>query len=92
MTIKNFAKNLLKKEIGPAILGSFLRAVRTAMDATQIEMGKILGVSKSVICDIERGRHMVGPKLAYKIACKAGLSTVLAVQLCLQDQLRLSKI
>jgi len=44
MTTKNSAKNLLEKEIGPATFGSFLRAARTAMDATQVEMGKILGV------------------------------------------------
>ena len=92
MTVKNSAKNLLEKEIGPATFGSFLRAARTAMDATQTEMGKILGVSKSVICDIEKGRQIVSPELAYKIAHKAGLSTILAVKLCLQDQLRLSKI
>lgn len=92
MGTKKSAKGLLENMIGPATFGSFLCAARTSMDVTQEEMGKILGVSKSVICDIEKGRQMVSPQLAYKIAKKAGLSTKLAVQLCLQDQLRLSNI
>lgn len=92
MSTKKSAKNLLENMIGSATFGSFLRAARTSMDVTQAKMGKLLGVSKSVICDIEKGRQMVSPKLAHKIAKKAGLSTKLAVQLCLQAQLRLSKI
>jgi DNA-binding XRE family transcriptional regulator len=92
MSTKKSAKSLLENIIGPATFGSFLSAARTAMGVTQEKMGRILDVSKSVICDIEKGRQMVSPKLAHKIAKKAGLSTKLAVQLCLQDQLRLSNI
>ena len=92
MTTKKSARDLLQKSVGVATFGSFLRAARTSMDVTQEQMGKILGVSKSVICDLEKGRQTVSPKLAYKIAQKAGLSEALAVQLCLQDQLNAANI
>ena len=92
MGTRKSEKSLLESMIGPATFGSFLRATRTSMDVTQKEMGKLIRVSKSVICDIEKGRQMVSPKLAQKIAQKAGLSIRLAVQLCLQDQLRMSKV
>lgn len=86
------AAEILRKEVGEASFGSFLRAARTAMDATQTEMASVLNVSKSVICDIEKGRQLVSPTLAMKIAKKAGLSEKLALKLCLQDQLNKAKI
>ena len=70
----------------------FLRAARTSLDITQVEMGKKFNVSKSVICDIEKGRQLVSPKMALKIAKKAKLSEKLAVKLCLQDQLKRGNI
>ena|SRR3989344_6520147 len=92
MTTNKKAMDLLKREIDAATFGTFLRAARTAMDATQSEMAELLAVSKSVVCDIEKGRQMVSPALAIKIAKKAGLSEKLAVKLCLQDQLNKAKI
>jgi DNA-binding XRE family transcriptional regulator len=91
MTTKK-AADLLRKEVGDASFGSFLRAARTAIDATQAEMAAMLNVSKSVICDIEKGRQLVSPTLALKIAKKADLSERLALKLCLQDQLKKAKI
>lgn len=92
MSTKKRASLVFEKEIGAATFGTFLRAARVSMDATQAEMAKTLGVSKSVICDIEKGRQLVSPTLAYKIARKAGLSEKLAIKLCLQDQLKKAKI
>ena len=79
-------------EVGPLTFGMFLNAARTNLDLTQVEMGKKLNVSKSVICDIEKGRQLVSPKMALKIAKKVGLSEKLAVKLCLQDQLNRDRI
>tara|TARA_B100001248_G_scaffold262722_1_gene261580 strand:- start:19308 stop:19616 length:309 start_codon:yes stop_codon:yes gene_type:complete len=94
MTTNKKASSLLKKEVGPLTFGTFLRSARTAMGLTQAEMAVKLGkeFSKSIICDIEKGRQLVSPKLAVKIAKKAGLSEQLAVKLCLQDQLNKAKI
>ncbi len=72
--------------------GSFLRAARSSLDFTQEEMAKKLGVTKSVISDIERGRQLVSPSLALKIAKKAKLSETIAVKLCLQGPLDRAKI
>ena len=88
---KNAAK-LLKKEVGELTFGDFLRSARTTLNMTQVEMGELIGVTKSVICDIEKGRQLVSPKLAVSISRKAKLSERLAVKLCLQDQLNKAKI
>jgi len=92
MNTKKKASDLLKKEVGPLTFGGFLRSARTTLDLAQVEMAKKLGVSKSVVCDIEKGRQLVSPKLAVSIARKAKLSQKLAVTLCLQDQLNKAKI
>ena len=92
MTTKKRAADLLIKEIGPLTFGMFLNAARTSLGLTQAEMGRKFNVSKTVICDIEKGRQLVSPKMALKIAKKAGLSEQLAVKLCLQDQLNRDKI
>jgi len=83
---------ILEKELGPLTFGRFLRAARTAMDKTQAEMAKELGISRATLCDIEKGRQLVSPALAVKIAKTAGLSPTMAVKACLQDQLRRAKI
>ena len=92
MTTRGKAIDLVKNEIGVITFGTFLKAARTSLNLTQVEMGKKLGVSKSVICDIEKTRQLVSPKLALKIAKKAKLSEKLAVKLCLQDQLNKDNI
>ena len=92
MTTRRKAIDLVKNEIGVITFGTFLKTARTSLNLTQAEMGKKLGVSKSVICDIEKTRQLVSPKLALKIAKKAKLSEKLAVKLCLQDQLNKDNI
>lgn len=92
MTTKKSAKELFERELGPLCFGDFLLASRTNLDLTQEQMGKKLGMSRSVICDIEKGRQLVSPKLAIKIAKKVKMPEIVAVRLCLQDQLRRDKI
>ncbi|MFH1223602.1 MAG: helix-turn-helix domain-containing protein [Pseudomonadota bacterium] len=86
------ALELHEKLDGRSHFGWFLDAARGVMDVTQTEMAKILGVSRSMVCDIEKGRQFVSPTLALKIANKAGLSPREALRLCFQDQLRKAKI
>ena len=82
----------LEKELGPLTFGMFLRVARTSMDLNQSELAKKLGIAKGTLCDIEKGRQLVSPILAKRIAKKAGLSEQIAIQACLQDQLRKAKI
>jgi len=89
------AKRLLdatKDSIGRVTFGMFLRAARTAKDMSQADMARFLGIARGTLCDIEKGRQLVSPTMAAKIAKKAGLSTTLAVKACLQDQLDKAKI
>ena len=92
MSTEKRALAVLAKETGPLTFGMFLRAARTAMDVTQVEMARRLGISRSTLCDIEKGRQLVSPELAVRIAKTAGLSTTVAVKACLQDQLNKAKI
>jgi DNA-binding XRE family transcriptional regulator len=57
-------------------------------DMSQVEMAKFLGITKSTLCDIEKGRQAVTPAVAAKIAKKCGLSVVIAVETAINDQLR----
>ena len=86
------AGDILEKEVGVLTFGMFLRSARDLLGLTQEKMAKKLGVTKSSICDIEKGRHLVSPKMAKKIAKKTGLAESFAIKLCLQDLLYRDKI
>jgi DNA-binding XRE family transcriptional regulator len=83
---------LLEKELGPLTFAMFLRASRSSMGITQVELAKTLSVAKGTLCDLEKGRQMASPTLAKRIALKAGFSVKTAIQACLQDQLNKAKI
>lgn len=77
---------------GPRSFAQFLRVERLSQQKTQASMARALDISRAMLCDIEKGRQTVSPKLALKIARKLGYSEIIAVQLALQDQLRRAKI
>ena len=52
------------------------------------EMAKKLKMARGTLCDIEKGRQVVSPQLAVKIAKICKFPDVIAVQLAVQDQLR----
>lgn len=88
MTIKGRRLiDILEKEIGTESFGGFLRGARASKDLSQVEMARLLGISRSTLCDIEKGRHLVSPALAVRIAKSCGLSEKIAVTAALQDQL-----
>lgn len=82
------AKKVLEKKVGPIAFGGFLRSARTMKDMSQVEMSAFLGISKSTLCDIEKGRQLVSIELASKIAKKCELLESLAVKCAISDQLR----
>jgi DNA-binding XRE family transcriptional regulator len=87
MSTKNLGK-LLNKELGPISFGGFLCAARTTRNLTQKQMADSLKISKSTLCDIEKGRQFVSLELAAKIARKCGLSEILAVECAIKDSLK----
>lgn len=86
------ASDFFQKEMGPMTFATFLTAARLSLDITQAELARRLDVSRSMICDIEKGRVLVSPSLAVKIAKMAGFPSKFAVKYCLQDMLRRAKI
>lgn len=86
------ARVYLEKKLGPFTFAMFTRAMRTNKDMTQKEFAKFLGMAPGTLCDIEKGRQLVSPALAKKIAKKLKMPEKLAVQASLQDQLRKAKI
>jgi transcriptional regulator with XRE-family HTH domain len=86
------AKKFFEDHLGPMTFGKFLTAARLNLDLSQSELARRLKVTRSRICDIEKGRVLVSPAFARKVARIGGFPEVLAVTYCLQDQLRKAKI
>ncbi|MBL6989162.1 MAG: helix-turn-helix domain-containing protein [Bacteriovoracaceae bacterium] len=78
----------LEKDLGEMSFGMFLRVTRKSMELTQVDMAKKLKISRGTLCDIEKGRQLVSPKLAFQIAKTCKFPEVIAVQLAIQDQLK----
>lgn len=83
---------ILEKRLGSFTFGMFLRVARTRKQMSQTKFAKKLGIARGTLCDIEKGRQLVSPKLAKKIAKIAGLSPEVAIETCLQDHLKKAKI
>jgi transcriptional regulator with XRE-family HTH domain len=72
---------------GPVSLGRLLEAIRRGEVLTQPEFAKLLGISKSHLNDIEKGRKTVSPERAARFAKALGYSEKRFVKLSLQSQL-----
>jgi|SRR5580704_6799862 transcriptional regulator with XRE-family HTH domain len=70
---------------GPLTLSGLLYAIRVGEEMSQTEFALRLGVSKSHICDIEKGRKHVSPMRAMKFAKILKYSEEQFVRLALQD-------
>ena len=68
-------------------LGSFILAIRQGEELSQVEFAKTLGVSRQILCDIERGRRVISAKKAAEYADLLGYSKKQFVRLCLQDMI-----
>jgi transcriptional regulator with XRE-family HTH domain len=85
-------ESFFEKQMGPMTFGTFLTSVRTMLGLSQAELARRLKTSRSMVCDIEKGRVTVSPALAIKIAKLGGFPEKFAVKYCLQDQLHRAKI
>lgn len=70
---------------GPLTLSALLYAIRLGEEMSQTEFALRLGISKSHICDIEKGRKHVSPMRAMQFARILGHSEEQFVRLALQD-------
>ena len=71
---------------GPLSLGKFLQSIRLGEEMSQVEFSEQLGISKSHLCDIEKGRKLVSPERAAIFAKILKYSPEQFVRLALQDQ------
>lgn len=71
---------------GPLSLGKFLQSIRLGEEMSQVEFSEQLGISKSHLCDIEKGRKLVSPERAAVFAKILKYSPEQFVRLALQDQ------
>ena len=69
---------------GPLTLSKVIKSTRQCEEMTQEQFAKLLGISKSHLCDIEKGRKNVSPERAYNFANILGYSPELYVTLALQ--------
>jgi transcriptional regulator with XRE-family HTH domain len=82
------AMKLLEKLAGgPLTLGSAIEAVRKSEELSQEDCAEKLGVSKSHLCDVEKGRKIVSPERAAKWARILGYPESVLVRLALQGEL-----
>jgi plasmid maintenance system antidote protein VapI len=81
------ANEFLEELLGPLTFGNMLWSIRMCDELSQTEFADMLGVSRSHICDVEKGRKVVSAERAAKWAKLLGYSDIQFVRLALQDQL-----
>ncbi|MEZ4754927.1 MAG: helix-turn-helix transcriptional regulator [Bdellovibrionota bacterium] len=84
---KSDAIKFLEELIGETVtLPLTLHALRKCDELSQADFAAKLGISRSHLCDIEKGRKSVSPARAAQFAQALSLPTTHFVQLALQDQ------
>ena len=82
----------LESLTGPMTFGRFLRVWREHNEWSQVDAAKKIHITKSTLCDFEKGRRLVSVDQARRMAKALGASEIMAVTYCLEDQLRRAKL
>ena len=81
-------KNFLNKLTGKRLtFGDMLSALRETDEVTQVELARKIGVSRGLVCDIEKGRRTASIEQAVKIAKAMGYPQQVMIKYVLEDQL-----
>ena len=70
----------------------FVRAFRESEGLSQIEYARKLELSRANLCDLEKGRKLISPERAAKLAKKIGVPEKVLIQLAIQDSLHTAKL
>lgn len=70
---------------GPLTFGNMMEAIRLGEGLSQAEFARQLGISRSHLCDIEKGRKAVSLTRAVQLAKTLGYSEKQFVRLALQE-------
>jgi antitoxin HigA-1 len=85
---KSSAMKLMEQLLGgPLTLGLAIESLRKGETLSQEACAKRLKISKSHLCDVEKGRKLVSPERAAKWARLLGYPESVLVQLALQAEL-----
>lgn len=85
---KNETVKLLEKLSGQALtFGALIESIRLGEEVSQVSFAKKLKVSRSHLCDIEKGRKSVSAARAAGFAKILGYSAIQFVRLALQDEI-----
>ncbi|MBI2519286.1 MAG: helix-turn-helix transcriptional regulator [Bdellovibrio sp.] len=85
---KSSTMKFLEKAAGRALtLAGLLESIRQGEEMSQIDFAKKLHISPSHLCDIEKGRKVIGPERAAKFARLLNRSEEQFVRLSLQELL-----
>jgi transcriptional regulator with XRE-family HTH domain len=80
-------KRLERISGGPLTLGRAMESIRKVEELSQDACARKLGVSKSHLCDVEKGRKTVSPERAAKWARALGYPESVLVRLAIQSEL-----
>ena len=86
MTIN--ALKYLEKKLGPLTFAGMVHAIRTTDEITQTVLAREIGVSKGILCDIEKGRRLPTIEQAKSMAEFLSYPVQAFISILLQDQLR----
>lgn len=78
---------LVKKAGQPLTIAALIISIREGEEMSQVEFAELLGISRSHLCDIEKGQKGLSPARASLFSQKLGHSETLFVKLALQDLL-----
>ncbi len=83
---KTYGK-LLEKKYGKLTVGRILRAWRLCEDMSLKDFGKLIGISVSNLCDIEKGRKGISPEKAEQISKALKIPPALLIKLSIEKNL-----
>ena len=81
-------KFLEKLTGGPLTFSELFLSIREGEEWTQEEYGKILGLSRQKVCDIEKGRRLPSPEKAAEFAKTLGYHPESFAKLIIEEQIK----
>lgn len=92
-TKKSKALKYLEKESGgPLTFAQLFVSIREGEEMTQAEFGKMLGLSRQKVCDIEKARRLPSPEKAAEYARKLGYLPESFAKLVIEEQIKKAKL
>jgi len=93
MNTKSKTKEFLENLIGnPLSVGELLWSIRKGEELSMADFAEQLGISRSHLNDIEKGRKPVSPQKAAEYARSLGYSEQQFIRLALQDMLNRNEL